>query len=117
MEARCFICGKLGSEIKDTKVVQKNRACGYFLNRAAQPRIYEICLAEGVENHHEPLEGSKVCQKHDLMILRKSPDIRSLPADEEVEAVEAVEARGGWNFLKFAEIFKIEIVGILGGIC
>jgi hypothetical protein len=93
MEARCFICGVLGREIKNSnrRVVQRNRACGYFLNRAAQPRIKEICLAEGEEFHHEPLEGSKVCQKHDLMIMRKGPDIRTLPADEDLEANEAVE--------------------------
>ena len=100
MEARCFICGKLGSEISDTnrRVVQRNRACRYFLNRAAQPRIYEICLGDEEQIHHEPVDGSIVCQKHDLKIMRRSPGIRFLPANEEFEDAPP-EVGGIWKNL------------------
>jgi len=47
------------------------------------------------------------------MILRKGPDIRTLPADEDVEAVVAVEDAPP----EVGGIFKILIVGILVGIC
>ncbi len=103
MEDRCFICGKLGSEMSNTnrRLVPRNRACRYFLNRAAQPRIYEICLKDEPHIHHEPVDGSIVCQKHDIRILRKSPAIRFLPAGEEFEDFPP-DVGGIWkNFYNF----------------
>jgi hypothetical protein len=70
-------------------VVRRNMSCGYFLNQTAE--IYHACLKPGKLTYHWPFEGCIVCNKHDQAVLRRSPELRMLPADEEEEEVHGEE--------------------------